>query len=200
MNDVDLPKLLRRARIHFMTTPHVTPSSHTTDVLLAGGVLSYSHMLGCDLTSPVGKTMLLWQSSLFIVANKILGTGGVSDRPYQPIPAFNKFSASVVPEWPAASYREPRAVLEDDLPELPFYKSLFVDTGDYKLDPEVRHSAPPSLNGDAPPPRSPITFKYVNDWRKRYGYQTDSDDEVDSDPERGSHPGDCLRRGLNLQD
>jgi hypothetical protein len=189
MNDVDLPKLFRRARIHFMTTPHVTPSSHTTDVLLAG-----------DLTSSVGKTMLLWQSSLFIVANEILGTSGASDRPYRPIMAFNKFSASVVPEWPAASYREPRAVLEDDLPETPFFKSLFVDTGDYKLDPEVRHSAPPSLNCDAPLPRSPITFKYVNDWRKRYGYQTDSEDEADSDLESRPSPGDHLRNGLNLQD
>jgi hypothetical protein len=85
MTIVNLLKMFRRARIHLMTTPHVTLSSHTTDVLLAGGVLSYSHMLGCDLSSSIGKTMLLWQSSLFVVANKILGTGGVSDRPYRPI-------------------------------------------------------------------------------------------------------------------
>jgi hypothetical protein len=184
MTDVNLPKMFRRARIHFMTTPHVTPSSHTTDVLLAGGVLSYFHMLGCDLSSSIGKTMLLWQSSLFVVANMILGTGGVSDRPYRPIPAFNKSSASVVPEWPAASYWEPRAVLRDDFPEIPPNKNLFVDTGDFKLDPEERHLAQSSLNGDALP-HFPITLKYVSDWKKRYGYRSDSDENSDLDPERG---------------
>jgi hypothetical protein len=71
--------------------------------------------------------------------------------------------------------------MRDDFPETPLYKNLFVDTGDFKLDPEERHLAQPSLNGDAPP-HSPITLQYVSDWKKRYGYRSDSDENSDSDP------------------
>jgi hypothetical protein len=101
---MELPSLLRRARIHYMLTPRLTPSDFITDVALCGGLVAYTDLMMNGGVGEERSRTLLWNAALFISAAEINFSGG-SGRPFRPIPARNAVHADQVPDWPPPRLR-----------------------------------------------------------------------------------------------
>jgi hypothetical protein len=136
---MELPSLLRRARIHYMVTPRLTPSDFITDVALCGGLVAYTDLMMNGGVGEERSRTLLWNAALFISAAEINFSGG-SGRPFRPIPARNAVHADQVPDWPP--------------PRLCFLKRE-TGHGEYE-EPITEEVAPPKQEPQEPPqPQEP---------------------------------------------
>jgi hypothetical protein len=190
---MELPSLLRRARIHYMVTPRLTPSDYITDFALCGGLVAYTDLMLNDVVGEDRARALLWNAALFISAAEINFSGG-SGRPFRPIPARNAVHADQVPDWPPPRLRFVKREQGHGEYEEPIPEEVAAPKQEQPepMQPPATPIAPPTpapQSGDpvlAPPP-SPVPKQH---WAE--------DSDLDAEDGDSEDDGERLRRALGI--